>query len=63
MATLKTCDRCSRPIAQSVRPYRFDVSDGSPARDVQEQTRRRIHWEICATCAEQIVSFARAGRR
>ena len=61
MATFTICDRCGKPVARGAAPYKVDVSSGTPARDVYEQSKRRIHCEVCYECAGKIVAFVRGG--
>lgn len=61
MATFTICDRCSKPIARNTTPYRVDVSNGMRAISVAEQSRRRIHYQVCGECAGKIVAFVRGG--
>lgn len=63
MANWKTCDRCGKPIARNVKPYRVDVSNGMRARDVFEQSKCRIHCEVCFDCAGKVVAFIRRGEQ
>ncbi len=57
------CDRCDKPFPSTAKPYRVDVSGGPSPQSVREQSLRRLHGDLCATCAAAVVSFVREGVR
>ncbi len=62
MGNLRYCDRCGKPFVRDAKPYRADVSGGPAPLSVHEQSKRRVHAELCGTCAAETVAFIRGGK-